>query len=35
MKLLSVAQIVMLWLGLAADALATQMMGLSIEGEIV
>jgi len=35
MKLLTTAQIVLLWLGLAADALATQMMGLSIEGEIV
>jgi len=35
MKLLTTAQIVLLWCGLAADALATQMMGLSIEGEIV
>ena len=30
-KLLTTAQIVMLWLGLAADALATRMMGLSVE----
>jgi uncharacterized repeat protein (TIGR03987 family) len=35
MKLLTTAQIVLLWFGLAADALATKMMGLSIEGEIV
>ena len=35
MKLLTTAQIILLWLGLAADALATKMMGLSIEGEIV
>ena len=35
MKLLTTAQIILLWCGLAADALATQMMGLSIEGEIV
>lgn len=35
MKLLTTAHIVLLWLGLAADVLATQMMGLSIEGEIV
>ena len=30
-KILSVAQIVLLWIGLAADALATRMMGLSVE----
>ncbi len=35
MKLLTTAHIILLWFGLAADALATQMMGLSIEGEIV
>lgn len=35
LKLLTTGQIVLLWLGLAADVLATQMMGLSIEGEIV
>jgi uncharacterized repeat protein (TIGR03987 family) len=35
LKLLTTATIVMLWLGLTADALATKMMGLSIEGEIV
>jgi len=35
MKLLTTAQIVLLWVGLAADALATQMMGLSIEGDLV
>jgi uncharacterized repeat protein (TIGR03987 family) len=34
-KLLTTAQIVLLWCGLAADMLATQMMGLSIEGDIV
>ena len=34
-KLLTTAQIVLLWFGLAADILATQMMGLSIEGDIV
>jgi uncharacterized repeat protein (TIGR03987 family) len=35
MRLLTTAQIILLWFGLAADALATQVMGLSIEGEIV
>lgn len=35
MKLLTTAHLIMLWFALAADALATQMMGLSIEGEIV
>ena len=35
MKLLTTAHIAMLWIALAADVLATQMMGLSIEGEIV
>lgn len=30
-KLLTTAQLIMLWLGLAADALATRMMGLSVE----
>lgn len=35
MKLLTTAHIILLWCGLATDALATQMMGLSIEGEIV
>ena len=35
LKALTTAQIVLLWLGLVADVLATQMMGLSIEGEIV
>lgn len=35
MKLLTTAHIILLWLGLAADVLATQMMGLSIQGEIV
>jgi len=35
LKLLTTASIVLLWLGLGADALATKMMGLSIEGEIV
>ncbi|MDJ0926379.1 MAG: hypothetical protein QNJ73_01920 [Gammaproteobacteria bacterium] len=34
-KMLTVAQVVLLWLGLAADVLATQMMGLSIDGNIV
>lgn len=34
MKLLTTAHIILLWFGLAADALATQMMGLSIEAEI-
>ncbi len=31
LKLLTTAQIILLWLGLAADALATRMMGLSVE----
>jgi uncharacterized repeat protein (TIGR03987 family) len=35
MKLLTTAHVVLLWCGLAADALATKMMGLSIEGDIV
>lgn len=35
MKLLTTAHLVLLWFGLAADALATRMMGLSIEGPIV
>lgn len=35
MKLLTTAHVLLLWCGLAADVLATQMMGLSIEGEIV
>lgn len=35
LKLLTTASIVLLWVGLGADALATKMMGLSIEGEIV
>lgn len=35
MKVLTTAHVVLLWFGLAADALATQMMGLSIDGEIV
>jgi uncharacterized repeat protein (TIGR03987 family) len=35
MKLLTTAHIVLLWVGLAADILATQMMGLSIDGAIV
>lgn len=30
-RLLTAAQIVLLWMGLAADALATRMMGLSVE----
>ncbi len=34
MKLLTTVHIVLLWFGLVADALATQMMGLSIEGDI-
>ncbi|RMF94663.1 MAG: hypothetical protein D6727_12375 [Gammaproteobacteria bacterium] len=34
-KQLTTAQLVLLWLGLAADLLATRMMGLSIEGPIV
>ena len=33
-KLLTTAQIILLWFGLAADVLATQMMGLSVEGDI-
>lgn len=32
-KSLTGAQLVLLWIGLAADALATRMMGLSLEGE--
>lgn len=35
MKMLTTAHVVLLWLGFAADMLATQMMGLSIEGAIV
>lgn len=35
MKLLTWAHIILLWFGLSADVLATQMMGLSIEGEMV
>ena len=35
MKLLTTAQLILLWVGLAADTLATQMMGLSIEGDLV
>ncbi len=34
-KTLTTAQIILLWCGLTADFLATKMMGLSIEGEIV
>ena len=30
-KLLTTTQVILLWIGLAADALATQMMGLSVE----
>jgi len=35
MKLLTTAHVILLWCGLAADMLATQMMGLSIEGDMV
>jgi uncharacterized repeat protein (TIGR03987 family) len=35
MKELTIGHILLLWCGLAADYLATKMMGLSIEGEIV
>jgi len=31
LKVLTTGQIILLWLGLAADALATRMMGLSVE----
>ena len=35
LKLLTTTHVVLLWLGLAADALATRMMGMSIDGELV
>ncbi|MGI9341736.1 MAG: hypothetical protein ACR2QV_02735 [Gammaproteobacteria bacterium] len=35
LKRLTTAHVVLLWLGLATDALATRMMGLSLEGGIV
>lgn len=35
MGVLTTAHVILLWIGLAADMLATQMMGLSIEGNIV
>ncbi|MCB1624197.1 MAG: hypothetical protein KDI32_06390, partial [Pseudomonadales bacterium] len=35
LKVLTTGPIVLLWFGLAADILATQMMGMSIDGPIV
>ncbi|HPF26431.1 MAG TPA: HsmA family protein [Steroidobacteraceae bacterium] len=35
LKVLTSAHVVLLWFGLAADVLATQMMGMSIDGPIV
>lgn len=35
MQLLTTSSLVLIWLGFVADAFATQMMGLSIEGDIV